>query len=74
MWVWVLCCDDVMCDDVMWSEAGIAVSNFGGDYVAGTDSNDYSEDLEKRMVRHRLYTQQSPHTLSLCCTLPRASV
>jgi len=29
------------------------VSNFGGDYVAGTDSNDYTDDLEKRMVRHR---------------------
>ena len=33
--------------------AGIAVSNFPGDYIAGTDSNDYTDDLEKKMVIHR---------------------
>jgi hypothetical protein len=33
--------------------AGIAVSNFPGDYIAGTDSNDYTEDLERRMEIHR---------------------
>ena len=35
------------------SDVGIAVSNFPGDYVAGTDSNDYTEDLERRMEIHR---------------------
>ena len=29
------------------------MDNFGGDYIAGTDSNDYTDDLENRMVRHR---------------------
>jgi hypothetical protein len=35
------------------ADVGIAVDNFGGDYIAGTDSNDYTDDLENRMVRHR---------------------
>merc|ERR1712216_196620 len=35
------------------SDVGIAVSNFPGDYIAGTDSNDYTEDLERRMEIHR---------------------
>jgi hypothetical protein len=35
------------------SDVGIAVSNFPGDYIAGTDSNDYTDDLEGRMRRHR---------------------
>ena len=29
------------------------MSNFPGDYIAGTDSNDYTDDLEGRMVIHR---------------------
>lgn len=37
--------------------AGIAVSNFPGDYIAGTDSNDYTDDLERRMKIHRCLEQ-----------------
>lgn len=35
------------------SDIGIAVSNFPGDYIAGTDSNDYTEDMERRLQIHR---------------------
>ena len=33
--------------------SGIAVSNFPGDYIAGTDSNDYTDDLERKLLIHR---------------------
>ena len=29
------------------------MSNFPGDYIAGTDSNDYTDDLERKMLIHR---------------------
>lgn len=35
------------------SDVGVAVSNFPGDYVSGTDSMDYSDDLVRRMEIHR---------------------
>lgn len=51
----------VLMDGACWDcVAGIAVSNFPGDYIAGTDSNDYTEDLERRMEIHRCLLYSLP--------------
>ena len=50
------------------ADVGIAVSNFPGDYIAGTDSNDYTDDLEKKMVIHRgsiIAARSEEHTSEL---------
>ena len=46
------------------------MSNFPGDYIAGTDSNDYTDDLERKMLIHRY--MHSP--VGSACLLPAPQV